>query len=255
MLAAVTAGFAATAVLRNNAVVRGEILAKTDDHAVIQQADGVVTCAWRHMKTSSFKRLHPDLYHKLVTQAMQRAEAKEAQMRAQGLVKHKGKWIDKGKAEELHLAAILLKVRTREDGTNFKFSEHSGHTRYYTRSCWSEVEVELEGLNPEKTYTLKTTYTPYVRRYKDTKSERAMTPVTRVETIGATQQFEVAYTTEELQQTRYKLDSGWNAVGARDRGVTGMEPCGMDVSVWLNDALVYEKQEGKSAVYHHVRKR
>lgn len=61
-LALASAGVAERIVMRNHAVVEGEVIEKTDDCAVVQEAGGVVTCGWRYMKTSSFKAVHPDRY-------------------------------------------------------------------------------------------------------------------------------------------------------------------------------------------------
>jgi hypothetical protein len=257
ILAIAVAGHGARIVLRNHAVLEGEVLERTDDYVVVQQADGVVTCGWRYMTTHSFKEVHPDLYHKLLTQAMERAEAEAEKMRAQGLVKVGDAWLSKEEAQAREFAAITMRVVERDDGTSFSLASSSSDGRTHMRSCWSEIHIALEGLDPSTRYVLKTEYSTYTRPYGTSASGDGTRagPFTETTTISATQAFEIVYKSEAVTQSRFKFKGVEGTSVRHSRQKSGKEPNGVDVSIWLNHTLVYEKKKDKPAVYHHVKER
>ena len=248
--------FATTVYLRKGGTIEGEVISKDDEKFVLKTADGEEkTIKWRSVKNKSIKEIYPELYEMLKKQALERKKKKK----------------EIKKVEE-KVTPIFISVKTDKEKGDFeklsrkelfKNSEHKtkrlGRTiNFYKKEKLVTIKIKIKGLNPRKEYILKTIYTHYLKDcgkkgllFIPTSTQKNVEVIKK---LKGKKYYEIEINTppyyqfkEKLRTREYRFTDG----SGRMRNY-GIESKGMDIAIWLDDKLIYEKPNGKLAKYNGV---
>ncbi len=242
-----------TLQLRSGKKLSGEVVTKDFEQIVLQTPGGIVTQAWRQCTPATIKALHPALYQRLVKEAQERKKQQEEEMTAKGLVNVGGTWVSKTELVHKQLARVRLFVQTEQTKEPFREVAKTAALRIQERDCKGLLTIKLEGLDPAVTHTLKTVFSHYAL---DIEEEETVTDtnVTKTERISNEHTYQVRYETTAFKQYKGRLRAGWHATSSAHKRTVGAESAGWDVSVWLDDVLVFEQKKDGTPQYHHVQK-
>jgi len=249
--------FGTTVHLRKGGTIEGEMISKDDEKLVIKTADGEKTLKWRQLKNKSIKEINPVFYETLKTQAIERKKKKEEK---------DAKKKEKENEKEIDFSIIHLKVETTEKKGPFKKidlgmddlrgreKQKLKYIRFSRKDCNGKIIIKINGLDPSKKYTLKTIYSHYLKSYGDETPKQDLTQknISNVSSLYGKRNYEIIINTSKYYQYKDKITSAnYSFVnGKRREHKYGSKADGWDVSIWLNDVLIYEHKKGKDKVFY-----
>ncbi len=268
LMYAAAAALAVTLTLRNGQKITGEIVRMDDTNVVVQTAAGQKTYAWRLLSNESIKQANPELYERLLARARERQQ-EQIQTQTQTLA-HAG--ADAGQpapgAPAEGVRGVPPGIRLGVDtATRLGDSERadSARKRELRKEGWDdetrktyrgEVRIRIDGVQTPCIYRVRATATLHLKQTMDgTDTKRRTTPVTvkGSSTHGVTNLasavlvLETAPYYERILTSRSTTGSGKVTIKQRVDY--------WDISIWINDELVYEAKDDQPPVYHHVQKK
>jgi len=241
-----------TVYLRKGGTIEGKVISKDDENFTLKTAEGEKTIKWRSVKNKSIKEIHPELYGKLKARAIERKNNKNDNKKEVELKQLL-------KKDDENFSKIHLEIRTAEHFSPFAKFAFNGTVRGYKREGNGILKISLSKLDPIKDYTIKTEYSHYLK--KDNKVNMPLnTPkrdenVIKKENISGKKTCQIEYTTLPYYFFKLKAKTGYYIKESHGRHLTkvkyGYKTDGWDVSVWLNDTLIYEKKKDKNPIYYN----
>jgi len=217
------------------------------------------TIPWRRMKNKSIEQLHPELYTRL--------------MAKKGMVNIKGTWVTPDEAENMKkilFRSILLGVKTKEETgswsrENYKGITIYGNARSRQRICKGLVTIELVNLSLYESYVLHVQIENILKGGKA--KEVIRSPTNNVNPYGYKTDRSETYTTwiygihtNEITET-VTIESSREYKGSfktpeyiNMKKNRGLRSIGFNITVWLNDTLVYKGIHGEIPRYYYVGK-
>jgi hypothetical protein len=239
-----------TIQLRRGGTVTGTVLSKNDTNLVVLTASGEQTLTWPQLSNDSIKEIHPELYERLKQAAIERQQRADEEKRAQGLVQYQGKWIPQEEYDRKIYGRIRIKVATTEKSSSPEdIGETEGHVTVQEKH-WGVLRVELQGLDAQTNYVLKTVYTHHLEYDRDDPRRGNGAPtidknVTKTAAIEGQRAFDVEYKTSEYTSQESKTKKGWHFTdGDRRTHTYAIESDDWDIEVYLNGKLVYREKKG-----------
>jgi hypothetical protein len=250
--------------LRKGGTIEGEVISKDDEKFVLKTAEGEKTIKWRQVKNKSIKEMNPVLYETLKTKAIERQKKKkEAESK---------KNIDK---KEKIIQPVFLSVKINKERGRFKkisnkelFKDSKARTKrkwnmvkFLKRERFEKIKIKISGLAPKKTYSLKTVYSHYLEKYgKDGRLFKQIPSLKNVEKISqlnGEENYEIIIQTPFYYQYKEKItDPDYHFRKGQGRQKEyGHKSKGVDISIWLDDKLLYEKKKGKIEKYYENAKK
>lgn len=242
--------WSATLILRNGKKLSGDVLSKTDDYVVLKTPAGLVTQQWRACTPATIKALHPALYHRLLKEAEARKKKFEEDMAAKGFVKVDGKWINKDEhlRTQLHKVRLFVEMTESADPYQRLSSSGSGWLKSYKRNAYGVLSIKLDGLNNKADHRLKVLYSHYAEEAGNKFTTDAH--VSKLLTIHKEASAELRIKSAPVQQHKQTMrdTSGTSQIKF------GAKCLGWDISIWLDDILIYEVKLGSPPQFYHVQK-
>ena len=249
----------AVVTLRDGSTVSGEIISCDDTNCVLRTREEMQTIPWRRMKNRSIEQLHPELYTRL--------------MRNKGMIYIKGIWMTSEEAENMKkilFRSILLGVRTKEKTgpwtrENSKGITIYGNARSRQRICKGSVTIELVNLSPYETYVLRVQITHIVKGGKAKEVSRSRTDNVnyygyKTDRTGTYTTWVYGIHTNEITET-VTIESSREYKGSfktpeyiNMKKNRGLRSIGFNITVWLNDTLVYKGIHREIPRYYYVGK-
>ena len=256
MILMISVSFGTTVYLKKGGTVEGEVISKDDEKFVIKTAEEEKTLKWRQLKNKSIEEINPVLYETLKKQAIERQKNKKEVGKSQKINK-----------KEIDFSRIHLGVETTEKRGTFKkvdngIDELRGkekrklkHQTLTKRDCNGKIVIKISGLEPNEKYTLKTVYSHYIISYGDKNPKQDVTQnnISNVSSLYGKRNYEIIINTSKYSQYKNKIKSGHGyhfTSGNRKMHEYGKKAKGWDVSIWLNDVLIYEHKKGKDKVFY-----
>lgn len=239
--------FPTTVYLRKGGTVEGEVISKDDEKFVIKAAEGEKTLKWRQLKNKSIEEIHPELYEKLKVKALEKK------------INIDGK-VAKEKKNGIDFSRIHLSVEKTEKGGAYKkvnidldLDKYSSSVkrewksiRFYEKECYGKINIKLNGLDSKKKYYLKTIYSHYIKNdenarpfAKKTSSEKN---IVKTNNLSGEISYDIDITSSPFYCYKEKLKSGCqlNEDNKRKKEY-GDKADGWDISIWLDDTLIYKE--------------
>jgi len=255
----ISVSFGTTVHLRKGGTVEGEVISKDDEKFVIKTAEGEKTIKWRQLKNKSIEEIYPELYEKLKAQAIERNEKKE-KVEFKKSVKKK---------ETVH-QPVFLSVKTTKERGRFKKMDNKeifkdskarvkrswNMVKFFEKERYVEINIKMNGLNPKKEYTLKTVYSHYLKDYgkggRFFRKSTSQKNVEKIKQLNGKKNYGIKITTPTYHQYKEKItDSDYHfRKGEGRQKEYGAKSKGLDISIWLDDKLIYEKKAGKIETYY-----
>jgi len=245
----VSFSLATTVYLRKGGSLEGEVISKDNEKFILKTVDGEEkTIEWRSVKNKTIKEIHPELYKELKAKALARKKEKK---------KIQKKKVEKVVPIKLYVTTLKgkgrfeeIKKKTKKEKRNWK------HTDFFKKELTRKIKINISGLNPNTNYVLKAVYTQYFENYhkkggrffKETPPER---DVCKTFNLSGTNFYNIKIITapyfqykDETTDPKYRFSGG----GGSKREY-GAKSDGFDISIWLNNTLIYEKKKGKIEKY------
>jgi len=239
--------FGTTVYLRKGGTVEGEIISKDDEKFVVKTADGEKTIKWRQLTNKSIKEINPVLYEKLKKQALEKKIKKNEKN-------------NKVKKNDIDFSRIHLSVVKTEKGGAYKkididldIDKYSSSVkrewksiRFYEKECYGKINIKLNGLDSKKKYYLKTIYSHYIKNdenarpfAKKTSSEKN---IVKTNNFSGEISCDIDIISSPFYCYKEKLKSGCQInEDNKIKKEYGDKADGWDISIWLNDILIYEE--------------
>ncbi len=251
--------FGTTVHLRKGGTIEGEVISKDDEKLVIKTAEGEKTFKWRQLKNKSIKEIHPELYEELKAKAIEKKNNKSEKN-------------SKEKKNDIDLSRIRLSVeKTEKNGAFKKIDFEVGDSddkrssrvnrawksiKLYEKECCGKISIKLNGLDSKKKYTLKTIYSHYIKKdgnarslAKTTSSEKN---VVKKNKLSGETSCDIEIVSSPYYQYKEKLKSGYQfKKGNKGKKEYGDKADGWDISIWLDDALIYKEINRQCRTYHN----
>jgi len=249
--------FSTTVHLRKGGTIEGEVISKDDEKLVIKTAEGEKTLKWRQLTNKSIKEIHPELYEELKAKALERKKEKE---KLEKPIKEK----------EIPNQPIFLSVKSRKTRGRFekmdkkKMFEDSkarkkrdwNMVKFYKKEQQVEIKIKINGLDSKKEYVLKTVYSHHLKDFGNggmffSKTDSPKN-VEKINRLKGEKNYEIKISTSLYYQYKEKItDSDYHfRKGEGRQKEYGAKSKGLDISVWLDDKLIYEKKAGKIETYY-----
>lgn len=234
--------FATTVYLRKGGTVKGEVISKDDEKFVLKTEDGEEkTIKWRRVKNKTIKEIYPELYESLKEKALAKKKGESA----------------KKENDKLDFSRINLKVETNESAGSYK--KHNIKNKIYKiskKECIGKINVKIGNLDSDKKYTLKIVYSHYLQIKKTLDIDIKKTPddknIVNEEILSGKNNYEIEIKTSPYYYYKVKPRAGYRV---KKKGGSKMEfgdrGAGWDISIWLDNTLIYEEKKGKNPVFYH----
>lgn len=249
--------FGTTVHLRKGGTVEGEVISKDNEKFVIKTTEGEKTFKWRQLKNKSIQEIHPELYEELKAKALERNKEKE-------------KLKKPIKEKEIPDQPIFLSVKSRKTRGRFKKMDEKeifkdskakrkrkwNMVKFFEKELFVEINIKINELNPKKEYVLKTVYSHYFKDFGDGgmffRKTASQKNVEKIKQLKDKKNYEIKITTSPYRQYKEKItDSDYHfRKGEGRQKEYGAKSKGLDISVWLDDKLIYEKKAGKVETYY-----
>ncbi len=240
--------FGVTIQLRKGGTVEGEIVGKGREDFVLKTEKGEKTFKWRQVKSSCIKKVFPELYQKLKAEAIERKKKKS-----------KDKFdYKKETADSPDFARIGIEVLKTEKSGSFEKESDEKYMKTYSKLNQGVLNVKLNWLKKEKNYKLKTVFTHYLKTKNlgetdSSKIKPSDMKTEKIEQITNKTGFETQYLTSPYYEYKKNIKPGISTKGKR-KIYYGFQSGGWDISVYLNDKLIYKEEKGKDPDYFIVNK-
>jgi len=251
--------FPTTVYLRKGGTIKGEVISKDDEKFVIKTADGEKTIKWRSVKNQSIKEIYPELYDALKAKALEKKKKKSDENAKK--VKN---------AEKTDWSRVYIHVETNEKSgkyekidLNFDYDKMPSWKRrlykkitLYRKEDHGKINIKINRLDPKKKYELKIVYSHYLDFDGDVSSGIKPTlnekNIVRKERLSGKSNYEIEVVSSPYFGYKEKLKGGmrFNETGKKTMEY-GDEAKGWDVSIWLNDELIYEHKKGKNEIFYN----
>ena len=233
--------FGVTIQLRKGGTVKGEIVSKGRKEIVIKTESGEKTIKWNQVKGRCIKEIYPELYERLKAEAIKRKKNKEEESSA-------GKDYLSDKPD---FSKIGIKVTKTEKSGSFEKQNEDRGIKTYCKLNQGILEIKLDWLKKNKNYKLKTVFTHYLKADNmsdepDYKPKPSDVKTEKIENISNKTNVEIKYLTSPYREYKKQIRAGISTGGGSKRKFYyGYHSGGWDISVWLDDKLVYKEKKDK----------
>jgi len=214
------------------------------------------TFKWRQVKSSCIKKVYPELYEKLKAEAIERKKKKNEEKMKSG---------KDGDTEEPDFSKISIGITKTEKTGTFKKESTTKAKKEYSKINQGILRIKLDWLKKNKTYNLKTVFTHHLKyreRRKNSYIETRPSDKDKeiIEIIKNVTSFEKNYLSMPYNEFKVQMKSGWVSVNDNHGGrnlkkyTYGSKSDGWDISIYLNDKLIYKEEKGKEPQYFIVNK-
>lgn len=253
---------AVTITLRNGQKVSGDILRMDDTNLVLKTVTGPKTFSWRQLSNDSIKQTNPNLYHRLLEQAHERLHQQTQTIHAATATISNLHHDATSPSPNADLANIRLSISTatrvgeRVPTTpeRKKALRGAGWSREHANYCHGELTVRLEGLNPALIYSVRVKTTLYLQMITSGTIDGANVQRSDHKVEGTGVQAVTNASTARLEFLTHPYIERTRSGGGGSARTKGRVKY-WDISIWINDILVYETKDDKPPVFYHVKKK
>ena len=166
------------------------------------------------------------------------------------------------KASKILIEELLKKgIRVECFGYGWKngrvsFGEMQEIYKISKKECIGKINVKIGNLDSDKKYTLKIVYSHYLQIKKTLDIDIKKTPddknIVNEEILSGKNNYEIEIKTSPYYYYKVKPRAGYRV---KKKGGSKMEfgdrGAGWDISIWLDNTLIYEEKKGKNPVFYH----